>query len=222
MANGIRSPIEGLTDGEGGPIRSGVHLREVVAAYNSQKMADIPETRPANLAQLVLDAAGHLIDTTSGRPGDQPLAFHCGLPSTLAALLCLSLSEHIIHGYDMATAVGRPWPIEPAHAGLALYGVTPLFALTVNPETTTGLTVAYGIHLRGVGCSVVRFLDGEYHVEPGDSSSVDCTISADPVAYLLVGARRLSPWSAIALGLISANGPKPELALRFQELFVYP
>jgi hypothetical protein len=73
-----------------------------------------------------------------------------------------------------------------------------------------------------LGRSVARFIDGEYRLEPADAGPVDCTISADPVAYLLVGAGRLSLWSAIALGLISAGGPRPELALRFNDLFIYP
>jgi hypothetical protein len=122
----------------------------------------------------------------------------------------------------MAIAVGAPLPIDRTHAGLGLYGLAPLFALCVNPETTKDLNVAYEVDLRGMGRSVIRFVDGKYRLEPADSGPVDCVISADPVAYLLVGTRRLTQWSAIALGLLSASGPSSELALRFGDLFIYP
>jgi uncharacterized protein (TIGR03083 family) len=222
LANGVPSPIEALVGATGRPVRSGAHYRETVAINSARRLADIPETDPTRLAKLVVDGAQRLIDTTAGRPGDRPVTFHCGFPFTVEGVVCCGLSEHIVHGYDMATALGVPWPIDPGHAALVLYGIAPLFALCVHPETTKGLSVAYEIELRGVGRSLIRFVDGEYRLEPADSGPVDCTISADPVAYLLVGAGRLSLWSAIALGLISAGGRKPELALDFGGLFIYP
>jgi hypothetical protein len=103
-----------------------------------------------------------------------------------------------------------------------LSAYAPNLGLCVNRETTTGLNVAYEVELRGVGRSVARFVDGEYRLEPPDSGAVDCIISADPVAYLLVGAGRLGLWPAIALGLMSAAGPRPELALGFNDLFIHP
>jgi hypothetical protein len=59
-------------------------------------------------------------------------------------------------------------------------------------------------------------------MQPAGSSPVDCTISADPVAYLLVASGRLTPTAAIALGLLSAGGPRPELAGDFGRLFIFP
>jgi uncharacterized protein (TIGR03083 family) len=222
IANGVLSPIKGLVDAHSRPVRNGVHYRDAIALNSARRLADVPETDPAKLAKLVLDGARRLIDTTAGRPDDQPVSFHCGFPFTLAGLVCSDLAEHILHGYDIATAVGLPYPIDPAHAALVVAGVAPLFALCLNPETTEGLTVAYEVDLRGAGRSLVRFVDGDYRLEPADSGPVDCIISVDPVAYMLVGAGRISRSSAIALGLISANGARPELALRFNDLFIYP
>ena len=122
----------------------------------------------------------------------------------------------------MAVAAGHPWPIDPAQAALVLDTYAPSFRIILNPATTTGLNVAYEIELRGVGRSVTGFVDGEYRLEPADSGPVDCVISADPVAYLLVVAGRLSLSTAIALGLANAGGRQPELAWRFMDLFVFP
>jgi uncharacterized protein (TIGR03083 family) len=225
VANGMPSPVEapsGELDSRGRPIRDGARFQRAVALHNARRLADLPERDPGRLAQLVLDGAMRLNDITAGRPGDQRVSFHWGLPFALDGVVCCALSEHILHGYDIATTAGRPWPIDPGHAALVVHGLTPLFELAVNPETTTGLSVAYEVELRGIGGSVVRFADGEFSVEPGYPGPVDCTISADPVGYLLVGAGRLSPWTAIALGLMSAGGPHPELAPRFSGLFIYP
>jgi uncharacterized protein (TIGR03083 family) len=222
IANGVRSPIKELVDADSSPVRNGVHYREAIARYSARRLADVPETDPAKLAKLVLDGARRLIDSTAGRPDDQPISFHCGFPFTLAGLVCSDLEEHILHGYDIATAVGLPYAIDPAHAALVVAGVAPLFALCVNPETTERLSVAFEVDLRGADRSLVRFVDGEYRLEPADSRPVACIISVDPVAYMLVGARRMSHSSAVALGLISANGARPERALRFTDLFIHP
>jgi hypothetical protein len=167
------------------------------------------------------DAARQLLNATEGRSGDQPVDFY-GMPFDLAKLICVDLTEWVVHGYDVAKATGHPWPIDPTHAQLALYGCGPLFGLCLNPETTKGHTAAYGIELRGGEGLTIRFTDGRFSLEPAGSAPVDCVISADPVAFLLVGLGRISQWEAIALGLLSAGGDRPELALGFLDLFAMP
>ena len=219
LANGLPSPVHVA----GAPAGyDGARYREAQAAYSAQRLADIPEGDPDKLARLLLVETGRLVDTVVGRPGDQPVSYHCGVPMTVAGITCVYLGEQMIHGYDMATAVGVPWPLDPGHAALVLYGYGPCFAMAVNRQTTRGLDAAFEIELRGVDRLVVRFTDGEYGLEPAGSAPVDCTISADPVGYLMVATGRLSLWSAIALGLISAGGPRPELALSFKDLFIFP
>jgi uncharacterized protein (TIGR03083 family) len=190
--------------------------------YIAHLLADIAEDDPMVLGDLMTGSAEKFLAATAGRPGDQEVIFHADLRFDLAHLMCVALGEELIHGYDIARAVGRPWPIDPGHALLVLYGYGPTYPLCVHPQTTAGLNAAYGIELRGADAFTIRFVDGEYSVEPPNSGPVDCTISADPVAFLLVGTGRLSQWEAIALGLLTGGGPKPELALGFNDLFVYP
>ncbi|MDQ1516487.1 MAG: hypothetical protein QOE80_2317, partial [Actinomycetota bacterium] len=80
----------------------------------------------------------------------------------------------------------------------------------------------FGIEIRGGAAFTVRFTDGVYSVEPAGSLPIDCSITADPAGFLLVGSGRLSQWPAIASGLLLPGGPDPELALRFFDLFVFP
>ena len=222
IANGMRSPIEGPTDPKGRSLHDGMRYRDALALNSARRLADVPETDPERLASLVRDGARRLVDTTIGRSDEQPVSFHCGLPFTLAGVLCAALAEQIIHGHDIAGAVGRPSTIDPVHAALAVGGTAPLLALCVNPESAADLNVSYQIEVRDAGRSVVRFVDGACSLEAADSATVDCIISAHPVAQLLVGAGRLRQSSAIALGLIAAGGPRPELAVRFPDLFISP
>lgn len=196
--------------------------KETFAAFSAEIIADIPETDPGKLAALLADAYDGFLDVTAGRPGEQQVRYHGGLTYHLAGLACVLLGDAVIHGYDMATALEQPWPIDSAHAQLVLYGYGPLYGHCLNPETTAGHCAAYGIELRGGGSLTVSFIDGHYQLAEGISGPVDCQISADPVAFLLVGSGRLSRYEAIALGLLSLGGAKPELALGFPDLFVYP
>lgn len=215
IANGVSSPVHA-------PLGDGPAYRDAAALVIRQLLADIPERDPSRLAALLRDGTRRLLDTVAGRPDDQPVPFHCGVQIRLAELMSIMVGEYVLHGYDMAMAAGFPWPIDPAHAALVLDAYAALFGMCLNPTTTRSLSVAYEIELRGVGRSVVRFVDGEYGIDPAGSVPVDCVISADPVAYLLVAAGRISRWSAISLGLISAGGLRPELALGFGDLFVFP
>jgi hypothetical protein len=196
--------------------------REAVALDNDRRIADVPETDPEKLAGLVVDAVDWFLDATAERPGSQKVIWHCGFPINLAELACIELGELVLHGYDMATAVGSPWPIDPVHARMILYGYEPCFGLVANEEQIKGLTASYGIVLRGGTCFTMRFVNGAYRLEPPESGPIDCTILAEPVAFLLMGSGRLSQWAAIALGLVNIEGPRPELALGFPDLFTYP
>jgi uncharacterized protein (TIGR03083 family) len=215
LVNGVASPIEA-------PAGDGPALRDAAATVLRQLLADIPERDPFRLAALVVDGAKRLVDTTAGRRDDQVVRWHSGVPMRLGEVMSIMVGEFVLHGYDMAIAAGRPWPVDQEHAALVLSAYAPIFGMCRNPLTASGVNVACELELRGVGRLVARFVDGEYRLEAAGSCSVDCSISADPVAYLLVVSGRLSQWSAISLGLLSAGGSRPELALRFGELFVYP
>ena len=194
LATGAPSPLPDLR-------------KETIAAFCAEFIADIPETDPGKLAALVSDAYDGFLDVTAGRPGEQEVRYHAGLAYDLARLACVLLGEPVIHGYDMASALGQPWPID---------------GQCLNPATTAGLCATYGVEVRGGGSLTVSFVDGDYQLAEGISGPVDCEISADPVAFLLVGAGRISRYEAVALGLLGLGGAKPELALGFPDLFMFP
>jgi hypothetical protein len=208
MAQGVPSPIKS---------RERAYFDAEVARRN----ADIAETDPGKLSRLFVDAMEGFLEATTDAGGDDPVTFHAGVPFKMAGLAGVLLGEVVLHGYDIATAIGRPWPIDPTETQLVLAAYAPALGFILNPETTRGLSAGFGIELRGVGEMTVRFTDGVYSVEePG--APVDATISADPVAFLMVTAGRLSRYEAIALGLMSVGGNRPDLAIGFTDLFLYP
>ena len=211
IADGMPSPIDSMT-------------REALGNQNAQRMGDIPESHPEKVAGLLTEAVAGLLEATACRSGDQAVVFHAGVSLDLARLMCISLGEHLLHGYDIARAVGYPWPIDPLHARLVLSGYGPCYASWLNGEATPDLTTSasYGIELRGGDAFTVRFSEGTCHFEPGNSGVVNSTISADPVAFLLVRSGRMTQWEAMALGLYSIGGPSPELGLTFMNLLAYP
>ena len=193
----------------------------VIGPVLDQMIADFPESDPAKLGRLLLDADEALLEALSTQPGDGPM-IHAGVPFTMAQFACTMLGDQMIHGYEMSAAVGRPWPIETQDALLILEAHLPLFGAMLHPERTPGLTAALGIELRGGRDVTVRFTDGAYSVEEGIADSVDATMSVDPVAFLLVESGRLSRYEAAALGLLEIGGNQPDLALGFFDLIVYP
>jgi uncharacterized protein (TIGR03083 family) len=209
IAQGIPSPIQS---------RERTYFNAELARRN----ADIAETDPGKLSRLFVDVMEGFLDATSDSPGDAPVIFHAGDPFTVAGLAGVLLGEVVLHGYDIATAIGRPWPIDPAATEVVLAAYAPALGFIVNPETTRGLSAGFGIGLRGVGEMTVRFIDGVFGLEEPGAGPVDATISADPVAFLMVCAGRLSRYEAIALGLLSVGGNRPDLAIRFQDFFLYP
>jgi mycothiol maleylpyruvate isomerase-like protein len=185
------------------------------------RIADITEEDPVKLGALLEDAVEEFVEACVQRPGTHPVDF-TGCPITLAALAGLMVGEVVLHGYDLAFALGWPWPIDPIDANLSLGGFAPVLGLIVDPEQARGHSAGYGIELRGGPAMTVRFTDGVYGLEAAGAAPVDVTISADPVAFLLVASGRLSRYEAIALGLLSAGGRRPELALGFPDLFYNP
>jgi uncharacterized protein (TIGR03083 family) len=148
--------------------------------------------------------------------------FHGGerVPADLA--LGILLGELVVHGWDIAQALHRPWPIDPGHVALILDSLAPIVPGWVDPDRARGLTATFEVRLRGQATYVYAFRDGHLQVDPVDERRVDAHISADPAALLLVLYRRQSQWPHIALGRLVAWGRKPWLALTFADRFHKP
>lgn len=78
----------------------------------------------------------------------------------------LALGELTVHGNDIATGTGRPWPTSAAPAKLILGTVCPnMSPLVVRPEACRGASVTHAVRLRGNGPRwVIEVADGNAEV----------------------------------------------------------
>ncbi|MGH9165553.1 MAG: SCP2 sterol-binding domain-containing protein [Acidimicrobiales bacterium] len=138
------------------------------------------------------------------------------------------LNETVVHGWDIARGDGQRWDISAAHAALVLDGfiVPAIKALgprdMVDQVQAAGLRATYEVRVKGGGRHVFVFDDGALTVEAPSSRPVDCLITADPVALLLVVWGRLDQAPAIVKRQLVVSGPKAFLGPRFRSLMRNP
>jgi hypothetical protein len=188
-----------------------------------------PERDPAVLADRIEARAQEYFSDCTGADPDAPRPWLVqGVTVGQSTLTYHLLNETVMHGYDIAHAAGRPWRIEPAHAAMVLgrFIVPVLQALDsramINAEKAAGLRATYDLRIRGGDRFHFIFDDGKLQIVEPSSRRVDCHISADPVAFLMVVWNRQSQWAAITRGRLMAWGRKPWLGPRLRGLMRNP
>ena len=144
-----------------------------------------------------------------------------GTDMPLSTLTCHVLNELTVHGRDIAVALGEPWPIDKGDASLILQGVVfpalhTLGRAMVVQEKAGDKRARFEVGLRGDGRAWAYFDNGNFSVEAAPQGKVDCKLSVDPEAFLLVAWGRVSQWSAIPKGQLLASGRKPWLGLQMR------
>lgn len=197
-----------------------------LAASNRATIAMVDRTDPGRLAELITAGAQRFLELAAMADPEMewktPWYGPCRT-RTVDCLTALALAELTVHGYDIATGTGRPWPISAEHATLIVATVCPnMWPLVVRPEAGRGAPLTYEVRLRGNGPRyVIRIADGTAQVRAA-GGPVDCVISADPVTCLLVAYGRMPVGRAVLHGGLLAWGRRPWLGLRFKSLFFNP
>jgi hypothetical protein len=150
-----------------------------------------------------------------------------GVEHPLSTIACHALNELVVHGGDIARADGAPWPVDRDIAALVLRGflfpsVAALGRAMVDQEHAAGVKATYHVHLRGGGDIYLRFDDGDVDVSDAAPGPIDCHLSVDPAAFLLVAWGRTGQWSPILKGKLFAYGRKPWLGLKLRSLLRNP
>jgi uncharacterized protein (TIGR03083 family) len=187
---------------------------------NATRLGAEPERHLPALVSRLRAAASTLLDATAGRNRDELVSWN-GQPLALADMLGIGLGEYVLHGRDIARALGRRWDIRRDDARLILAAALPLLPLLVDPTATAGVRARYDLRVRGGTRVVVTIQEGELAVSH-DREPVDCHVSADPVALLLVAYGRRTQWVPILTGKLLAWGRKPWLGLRLVRYLVAP
>ncbi|MBT8240581.1 MAG: maleylpyruvate isomerase family mycothiol-dependent enzyme [Acidimicrobiia bacterium] len=193
-----------------------------ISILNARRIAEFTDRDGSRLASHLHDAVQNFLTDTAEHSGDDPFPWFDEYTIDVADGTCILLGELIVHGLDLARAVGRPWPIDPDDARLAIAGTRSLLPLYVDRENARGVRASYEIRVKGSPSVFLRFADGEVGVTPAEVEPVDCRITADPVAYLLFSYGRIGQMRPIVRGKLIAWGRKPWLGLKLGTLLQRP
>lgn len=188
-----------------------------------------PERDPGALADRIEARAEEYLSECAGADPNAPRPWLIeGVTVRQSTLTYHLLSETIMHGYDIAHAARRPWRIEPAHAAMVLSRFNLAIAHAVGPRAfvntanAAGVRATYDVRIRGGDSFHFIFDDGDLKVEEPSPRRVDCHLSVDPVAFLMVFWARQNQWPAIAQGKLLAWGRKPWLGPQLRGLIRNP
>jgi hypothetical protein len=214
--------LPGLAGAAGGSL-----IRDILDLGDTTKLG-VATDRERDLSVLAdrIDgrAAEFYAESTGMSPGQARAWLVEGTTLSPVGMVCHLLNETIVHGYDIAVAAGVPWKIERPYAAMVIGGflLPVLQALDpralVDQEKAAGLRATFDLRVRGGGRYFFVFDDGAVHIEAPSGRRVDCHLSVDAAAMLLVAWGRKSQWPAIAKGQLVAWGRKPWLGPRFRPL----
>ncbi|MGH2820715.1 MAG: DinB family protein [Actinomycetota bacterium] len=183
------------------------------------KLAGDPVRDPAAIAERIETALAEFASEATEAQWAQPKLWHGGVKMPTYALAGILLGEAMLHGRDIATAEGKPWDIAAKHAVFLIDGLLPALPHYVKPEAAAGLKATYDLRVRGGPRLYLTIRDGILTIDEESPGPIDCHISADPLAYVLVGYGRIGQIGPILIGKLVAWGKRPWLALRFARLF---
>ncbi|MFD0024584.1 maleylpyruvate isomerase family mycothiol-dependent enzyme [Streptomyces sp. NPDC058382] len=202
-----------------------------LAAANERALAAFGERAGEPLAAMIVAQTTAFLDaidehptdghSTNVHPADEELMTPMG-PMNRAVLGSYLLTHMLGHGYDLARALKSPHMVDRDRARLTLPFLVLAMPRVTDPAATAGLNARYAVRLWGGGRFGVTFAEGEVavgHLPPGRP---DCTISIEPVTFLLMALGRIAPAGAMARGRVLAWGRKPWLGPRFPEYFKAP
>jgi len=197
-----------------------------LAANNAATIAMVDHADAGRLADLITVGTQRFLELAAAADPELECEtpwYGPGRTRSADCVTALALGELTVHGHDIATGTGRPWPISDEDAKLVVGTVCPnMSPLAVRPEAGRRAPVTYEVRLRGNGpLYVIRVADGTAEVRAA-GGRVDCVISADPVTYLLVVYGRMPLGRALMRGGMLAYGRRPWLGLRFKNLFFNP
>jgi hypothetical protein len=192
-------PTQTFGSDHGGPVDLPALNHDQIAAQGALTAAE----SAAKLREDVTAAGAQIQGYGDAVPS---YVFHGGERVRADVALGLLLGELVVHGWDVARALRRPWPIDPADVAMIFEALGPVLPGWVRPERIRGVTARFEIRLRGQDSHVWEFRDGRLHVDPVSHGRMDVCISAEPARFLLACYRREPQWKYIATGQILAWG----------------
>lgn len=181
-----------------------------LAELNARCLHEVPDRAPATIADLLaVDTHTMLSHIFPRVPDAQPVPFHAGVTTTFLNAAAVILGEIVVHGYDIAGACQRPWPIERELATLIWCGGVAVLPAWLNAEAAHGQRETYRIELAATDQAArIELADAQITIGPDDGRPVDATTSLDPTELLLAFPyRRRVPGDPIVARLVELFHP---------------
>ncbi|MGP3975285.1 maleylpyruvate isomerase N-terminal domain-containing protein [Streptomyces sp. 8N114] len=198
----------------GGPVPEATVTTAGMAEVNAKMLAEDGERDLAVLADRI-NALADEFDDVASRSRAATVGWLQGARLPPSAVACHLLEECLIHGHDIATATGRPWPIQRHHALLAIEGAAlPLIAALpptafLDQEKAGTFRARFELRLRGGGRTLLVFDRGSLTLDAGSARDVDAHVSADPPALMLLFIGRQGMWKPLLEGKLATWGRRP-------------
>lgn len=192
-----------------------------VSTLNADNVRTVATTTERDVGVLMSElesATDRFLPATEPMSADAAMPWQ-GVTATVGTVHGVWLGELLIHGWDVARAARRRWPISRDEAAMIVEGAAMISPHFVDRDRASGLRATFEVRLRRGPTFAFRFHDGALVVTPGPARDADCRISGDARAVMFVTYHRKSQWGEIALGSLVAYGRKPWLGLRFADLF---
>jgi hypothetical protein len=190
---------------------------------NHRHLSDVSERDLRRLADMLEETAASYLAAASAVGSSERITILTadGLVLEPVVMTCLLLGEQLVHGLDIARAAHLPWSIGRDDALLVIPAVLSLAPQYLRPARTRNLDTSFEIRVRG-GCRYRMAITHGTGLVTQAGEKADCVISADPVAFLLVGFGRVPQLPQILRGKLRAGGRKPWLAAKFGTLMESP
>jgi len=190
------------------------------AAANARHLAEVPERNMHRLSRQLEAAADAYLSVAGLVDVDTAVPTPNGLVIDASVITGLLLSEQLIHGFDIGRATDRLWTIGADEALLAIPAV-----LTVAPEylrpDQARRPVSFELRMRGGRDYRFAVINGSATVGAA-GAPVDCTITAEPVAFLMAGFGRIPSRSMVLRGKLRPGGRRPWRTMTFGSLLASP
>lgn len=185
-------------------------MAELTEAWLAEDAARDPRVLADRIEELA-----ETFDVVASRCTSTDVAWLQGARLSPSAVACHLLEECLVHGHDIARALGRPWPIRRRHARLAVEGgALPIIAALpptafVHQERGRSFRARFDMRLRGGGRTQLVFEDGSLLLDSEAGADVDAHLSAEPADLMLVFLGRQAIWKPLATGKLAAWGRRP-------------
>jgi uncharacterized protein (TIGR03083 family) len=207
-------------------ILAATHVDNVREA-NAVVLGHLPERDPERLADSLLDSVERLLGATEDADPREPVRWLGDSLVPTAGVLAHLVNELLVHGWDIARALGRPWPMADADAALFtdefLVG---MIRRDYGLLLETGVRVprrTIGVEFRSAYTAPARLIlqDGRVHVG-ADDEPVDARVTFRPARFNLMLFGRISVARALVRRDVVIAGPRPWLLPTFLRVVHMP